>query len=594
MKKFRLVISLFLGFWMLAGMAIAQEIKVESLKKDIYMLACDSFRGRKSGTLEARLCANWLVTRFQEIGIKEFNGNYFQLFEVIYEVKLGPRNAMSFPGYEGKPGIDFTPLSFSENVKLETATAFVGYGFSIKEDSLNWDDYAGIDVKNKWVVVLRGNPEYDKSTSKFINFSDERGKVLNAKDHGAKGVIFVTGKDVEKNDTLLPLLFDKSASTSGIPVINIKRTVADLLLKSAGKTIEELEKTYKKEMKPASFLLTPYVKAITQVSLLNGVTQNLVGYIEGSDPQLKDEYIVIGAHYDHLGMGGANSGSRMPDTLAVHNGADDNASGVGGILALAEEFIKMKDKPKRSIIVVAFSGEEMGLLGSKYFVQHPPVELKKIKAMFNFDMIGRLPKDSASLAVSGTGTSVEAEEILNKYAKNQAFKLKFSPEGYGASDHSSFYMENIPVFFFTTGAHEDYHTPFDKADRINYTGEKAVLDYTAQVVLDVTNRSNDLSFREAGPKGSIGRGGYRFKVTLGIIPDFASSSDNGLKVDGVSKDRPAAKGGMLKGDIITAIDGKPVKNIYEYMDRLKTLEVGKTVNIDILRGGKKMVLLVQL
>jgi len=346
-------------------------------------------------------------------------------------------------------------------------------------------------------------------------------------------------------------------------------------------------------MKPASFPLIPYVKAVTQVSLLKGVTQNVVGYIEGSDPKLKDDYIVIGAHYDHLGMGGPGSGSRMPDTLAVHNGADDNASGVGGIMALADAFLQMKEKPKRSIIFVAFSGEEMGLLGSNYFVKHPPVELKKIKAMFNFDMIGRLPKDSASLMISGTGTSIEAEEILTNY-KPSDFAIKFSPEGYGASDHSSFYMENIPVFFFTTGAHDDYHTPNDDADRINYVGEKAVLDYSAKVVLDVANRATELSFKEAGPKGNGGRSGARFKITLGILPDFTSSSDIGLRIDGVTKDKPAAKGGMLKADIITAINGKPVKNIYEYMDRMKGLEAGKTVSIDILRAGQKMVLLIQL
>ncbi|MEI6576450.1 MAG: M20/M25/M40 family metallo-hydrolase [Bacteroidota bacterium] len=594
MNKFKTLVPAILGLWLLTSPVFAQEIKVKTLKDDIYMLASDSFRGRKSGTLESRLCANWMVSRFQNIGIKEFNDYYFQEFNVVYEVKLGPRCAMSFPGYVGKAGIDFTPLSFSDNAVMERDVAFVGYGFTIKQDSLKWDDYAGIDVTNKWVLVMRGNPEYDKSTSKFVSFSDERGKVLNAKDHGAAGVIIVTGKDVDKNDTLLPLFFDKSASTAGVPVVNIRRSVAELLLKASGKSLEELEKTFKKDMKPASFPISTVVKATTQVSMLNGLTQNIMGYIPGSDPKLKDEYIVIGAHYDHLGMGGPESGSRRPDTLAIHNGADDNASGVGGILALAEYFAKNPNKPKRSIIIVAFSGEEMGLLGSKYFVGHCPVDLKKVKAMFNFDMIGRLPADSASLMISGTGTSVEAEDLLNKYGKNQPFKIKFSTEGYGASDHSSFYMENIPVFFFTTGAHDDYHTPADKANKINYEGEKEVLDYAKLVVEDVVNRDQVLSFREAGPKGSAGRGGYRFKVTLGILPDFTSSNDKGLRVDGVTKDRPAAKGGMLKGDIITALNGKPVKNIYEYMDRMKTLEAGQTVNIDIIRGDKRMVLLIQL
>jgi hypothetical protein len=267
---------------------------------------------------------------------------------------------------------------------------------------------------------------------------------------------------------------------------------------------------------------------------------------------------------------------------------------VAGMMALAGYFAKNKSLMKRSIIVVAFSGEEMGLLGSKYFVAHSPVDLKKIKAMFNFDMIGRMPADSAKLSISGTGTSLESEEILNKYIAGFPFKLQFSPEGYGASDHSSFYMENIPVFFFTTGAHDDYHTPLDDAEKINFQGVKSVLDYAKLVIGDVLNRDQVLSFREAGPKGNAGRGGTRFKVTLGILPDFTSSSDKGLRVDGVTKDKPAAKGGMLKGDTITAINGKPVKNIYEYMDRMKGLEAGQTVNVDVMRGDKKIVLLIQL
>ena len=213
--------------------------------------------------------------------------------------------------------------------------------------------------------------------------------------------------------------------------------------------------------------------------------------------------------------------------------------------------------------------------------------------MINLDMIGRLKPDSGSVVVSGTGTSTESEGLLDQYKSGRIFPVKYSPEGYGASDHSSFYIEDIPVFFFTTGAHEDYHTPTDVASKINYEGEKAVLDFAYDVLKDVSNRNKDLTFKEAGPK-SGGRTGQRFKVTLGILPDFTSSGNEGLRIDGARKDGPAARGGMLKGDVIIAINGKPVKNIYEYMDRLKTLEAGKTCNVDVMRNGKLMVFLIQL
>lgn len=571
----------------------AQEISVDRLKKDLYVLASDTMKGRWPGSPEAVMAAMYIRKQFEGAGLKLLAVNGFQKFDVMFESKLGKMNELSFLDYKGTPAKDYTPYSFSENARLSATCAFAGYGFLINEDSLKWDDYAGLDVKGKWVVMFRGDPEPEKADSRFLPYSEERGKVLTAKDKGAIGVIFITGVGLEKNDTIVSLMYDKSGATAGIPVINIKRSVANLLLKSSGKTVEELEKQLNETRKAVNFLIPVEVKAVVQVAQRRGMTENVIGLLEGSDPVLKNEYIVVGGHYDHLGMGGPGSGSRMPDTTAIHNGADDNASGTVGVIALAEKYAATQPRPRRSIIFVAFTGEETGLLGSKYFVKNCPVDLKSIKAMFNLDMVGRLVKDSGSVMISGTGTSLEAMDIISKYDKGLPFALKYSPEGYGASDHSSFYLENIPVFFFTTGAHEDYHTPFDKREKINYTGEKEVLDFVYNLITDVSNRDKDLTFQEAGPKGSQARGA-RYKVTLGILPDFTGSDNKGLRVDGVKKDGPAFKGGMLKGDVIIAVNGKDVKNIYEYMDRLKGLEKGQTVNVDVMRGGKKLVLLIQL
>jgi hypothetical protein len=321
-------------------------------------------------------------------------------------------------------------------------------------------------------------------------------------------------------------------------------------------------------------------------------THNVVGWLEGTNPALKDEFVVIGAHYDHLGMGGPGSGSRAIDTVAVHNGADDNASGVAGLLELAQYFADRKNRPERSLLFIAFGAEEMGLIGSKYFVENPLIDLSKIMAMINLDMIGRL-KDHRTLSVGGTGTSSRSEAILDDLAKASTLKMQYSKEGYGPSDHASFYGKDIPVFFITTGAHDDYHTPRDRAELINAEGEAEVVAFTADLAVALANFHERLVFMEAGPKERQ-RHGYNFKVTLGIMPDFAGSGDDGLRVDAVRPDGPAHAGGLLKGDKIVAIEGKPVGNIYDYMGRLKSLEAGQIITVDVMRADKKMVFLIPL
>jgi len=385
--------------------------------------------------------------------------------------------------------------------------------------------------------------------------------------------------------------YDQSPSDAGLPVFSITRALADKLLASMNYTIASLEAEMKENDKPVSIYVEPLLTATADVVKTRVTAQNVVGFLEGTDPVLKKEYVIIGAHFDHLGTGGEGSGSRAPDAVAVHNGADDNASGTAGVIELAQKLSANRSKLKRSIVFVAFTGEEMGLLGSKEFVNKPPVDLKKVNAMINMDMIGRLNPESNTISVGGTGTSVEADSILKTLESGRPFKVTHSADGYGPSDHASFYSENIPVFYFSTGAHDEYHTPADDADMINYTGEVAVLDMVYDLSLIVAS-NNRLSFRESGSKQPA-RYGRNMKVTLGIVPDMVSNDNNGLRVDGVRKGGPADRAGIVKGDRVISIEGQPVTNIYDYMARLGKLKPGQVASVEIIRNNVKQILIVQ-
>jgi len=569
------------------------EITVDDLKSHISFLASDELKGRYTGTPGSKAAAEYIRAQFLDAGLKMLGEEGFQNFEVVVSVRAGEGNSLKINDKIAKSGIDCTPFPFSKNATVASAVVFAGYGFEINQDSLVWDDYKGIDVTGKWVMILRGDPEMEKQESRFVLYGDDRDKVLLARDKGAAGVIFVSGKKFDANDELVSMYFDKTQSTAGIPVIHIKRPLADEILSVDQVNVESLESQLISGMKPISMILSTRVEATTDVLQEKVMARNVVGLLEGSDPVLKNSYIIVGAHYDHLGMGGTGSGSRFMDSLAIHNGADDNASGVAGMLELAALLASERSSIKRSVVFIAFDGEELGLLGSRHFVSNSLINLKNVVAMINFDMIGRLKQDNPAVMVGGTGTSVESEEILGSLDTSQ-IKLRFSPEGYGPSDHAAFYAENITVFFFSTGAHEDYHTPDDDWDRLNYEGEKELLDIGGQLVLTLANRDEPLTFREAGPKQQEGRAGYRFKVTLGIMPDFTATVEGGLGVGGVKKDGPAYKGGILKGDVITAIDGKQVNDIYDYMNRLKKLQPGQVISVDVLRDNKKVILIIQL
>ncbi len=571
-----------------------REITVEELKEHLFILASDSLKGRKTGTAEGKIAANYIKEQFKNAGLRMMADDGFQYFELVTDIEPGSENSLNIDGLEYDYQTDYSVYAFSESNKVIAEIAFVGYGLDINENSLKWDDYEGVAVNNKWVIILKGDPGPDNNSNKFIDYSSDREKVLTARDKGAAGVIFVSGPKFDKFDQLVSLYFDRTKSDAGLPVINIKRYVADSLLISSGyPNIENIEKKISETKKTYSFNIDAKVIAKTDLVKKTVTDQNVIGAIDGSNPELQNKYIVVGAHYDHLGMGGAGSNSRMPDTIAVHNGADDNASGVTCLIEIAEKIAAGPDLPRRSIVFIAFGAEEMGLIGSSYFVKNPTVDIDKIFAMINLDMVGRLDNDKRSVLISGTGTALESEQILKSLSANYDLTFNYSPEGYGPSDHAVFYASDIPVFFITTGAHQDYHTPFDDVEFINFNGQRTIAEFTCDLIMDLAERQEHMTFQKAGRKKGT-RYRSKLKVTLGIMPDFTSASDEGLGVGGVTEGKPADKAGMKKGDLIIALNGKPVKNIYDYMNRMKKFEPGQIITVDVIRDGEKKVLLVNL
>lgn len=564
------------------------EITIEELKQHVSVLASDSLSGRKPGTPGGRKAAEYIASRFEEAGLKPLLDGWRQYFNMTSEVNPAPNNKFTYGDISILQDSAFVPVSYTAEGEVDAEVVFIGYGFEIDDGSLKWNDYKGLDVQGKWVMMLIGDPEPNNRESKFIEYSDTRQKIITARDKGAAGVLLVAGEELRPNDELDPLNMDRSRATASIPVINIKRKIADRILSVKKQNLSSLEKRLIEKRSPYSFEVPVEISAKIKMIKKQFRTSNIIGFIEGKK---NDEYIVVGAHYDHLGMGGEGSGSRMPDTVAVHYGADDNASGVAGVIEIAEKFAKSSRKPERSMIFIAFGAEEFGLLGSKYFVDNSPIPIKNIKAMFNFDMIGRL--DENKVMAYGVGTSEEAKDIINSLTDNAGLEFSFIDDGYGPSDHANFYAEDIPVIFLSTGAHQDYHTPFDNVRSINFPGQKKVADFAYKLIETVESRNQSLTYKEAGPKMRA-RHGQRFKVTLGIMPDFSSNENDGLGVGGVREGGPAHIGGMKKGDRIVAMNGKPVTNIYDYMHRLKKLESGQTITVDLVRDGKKVVLLIQL
>jgi hypothetical protein len=595
------------------------------LKADVSYLAADEREGREPGTQGIEAAADYVAGVFKAAGLKPAPGadGYFQPFTIGGDPTLSRDQELAFHGPEGRSiaavlKTDFTPLAIGVGATLEKVPIiFAGYGITAHDEAhkLAYDDYAGIDVKGKAVLILRREPQYGDKSSPFDARRIPRGdgtrstdwatfqhKASNAFQHGAVAVLLVNDRTTvdEDKDELLNFLRAGNAPFSNIPFVMLTRDLADKLLSAAGQPVlEELEKQIDQEFKSNPRELKGWaLSGRIAIERHTIQTKNVIGVIEGSGPHA-EETVVIGGHYDHLGHGGFFSGSLALFSRAIHNGADDNASGTSMVLEMARRLGARRDPPPRRVVFMAFSGEERGLLGSTYYVKNPLFPLAWTVMMFNCDMVGRL-NDKNALTMIGTGTSPGLEalvDVLGKSAGLTIKKVSGMTDGFGGSDHQAFYSRGIPVLFAFTGIHGDYHRPTDDSDRINYAGMARIADYLELLLLDVIRRPErpTLVRISAPPHGGQGSATARMgSVYVGTIPDYAYEAKDGMRIDGVSEGSPAQNGGLKAGDIITRFGDQPVGTIYDYMASMGKHKPGDQVNLVVRREGMEVKLRITL
>ncbi|MDL1892790.1 M20/M25/M40 family metallo-hydrolase [Sphingobacteriales bacterium CHB3] len=564
------------------------EITVNELKTHVQYLASDELEGRGSGTEGNRKAAEYLQQQFASYGLKPAgkDGSFLQEFEFVSAVKLGSKNALSISPAQGAKrqyvvDRDFRPLGFSSNAAVTGSVVFAGYGISAPEKE--YDDYKDIDVTGKIVVALRYGPDGNDIHSELYRFTSFRNKARYAREKGAAALIIVD----QLSEDPVKLSYDQSHSTSGIPCMSVKKSVLEELLTPFKKDLGGIQESIKANRQPVAFDIPGVMISLeTEVIQVMSRTANVLGYVEGTTH--KDEVVVIGAHFDHLGYGGESSGSLQPDAIAIHNGADDNASGTAALLEIAQKFAASRNSLTRTVLFIGFSGEELGTLGSQYYTNNPYFALNQTVAMLNMDMIGRMKENT--LTVHGVGTSPVWNDIVKKWnTAPDTMSIRTVADGFGPSDHASFYTKDIPVLFFFTGTHNDYHKPSDDWDKINYEDKQRIARYVYNIANDVQSMTPRPQFTKSQPTASAmgGGDGRGFSVTLGVVPDYAADV-KGMKIDGTRAGGPGEKAGLQAGDIITMLGGKKILNIYDYMGILGELKVGQVVEIEIMRDGKPM------
>ncbi|MBM4150130.1 MAG: M28 family peptidase [Ignavibacteria bacterium] len=557
--------------------------RTDRLQAHVKYLASETLEGRAPGTKGNLLAAEYIRDQFKKIGLKPYgNHDFFQQFSIVTDITLNPKgNALSVISQKKEHNLklknEFTPLGISDNGTAECRIVFAGYGISSPADK--YDDYAGIDVNNAVVIVMRGAPEQDNPHGNLSQFASLRTKAMTAKEKGAKAMICVSGQQFP--DSLLAMRYEQGGKVDGMLVLNALSTAIEKMLPSL--SISRLDSVIKASKSPASVAIND-IRMRLAVSLKEKSvnTSNVIAYLPGTDPNAMNETIVIGAHFDHLGWGGEGSGTlASTKEQAIHYGADDNASGTAGLIETAYALSK---KPlKRPVMFIGFTAEERGLLGSAHFVKSPTIGLDSICMMMNMDMIGRL-KDG-KLNIGGIGTSSGFKPLLDSIGGMHPVKLSYTEDGFGPSDHASFYGKEKPVLFFFTGLHGDYHRPTDTWEKIQYDGESLIVNMILQTldfVGNATNKPDYIKVKSAAQPGQA----MSFKVSLGITPDY-SDHPKGMRITGVREGGAGEKAGLIADDIIIKLGSTVIKNVYDYTFALGKFKAGDSTSITVLRGPRE-------
>ncbi len=581
------------GLFLLAGIALPADIDPVAYQAHVRYLASDGLKGRATGSPELEKAARYVQQQFASFGVKPIPGQgYQQAFPANIGVRL--RSSALRTTFRGRTstvasGKGFTPLAFSTSgTGAASPVVFAGYGITAADQ--HYDDYAGLDVKDKYVLILRHEPQENDAASAFsgreaTQHASFANKAVNAKMHGARGVILIndTFNHAGDRDALVPFGQSSGPADAGVFFVQVSTGTAEQWLKAAGKDLRSLADAIDKDLKPQSFAIEGLTANLNvDITRESKTVHNVLGYLPG----LTDEYVIVGAHYDHLGLGDEHS--LAPSQIGqIHHGADDNASGTAGVIELARWFSK-QPKPQRGVLFMAFAGEELGLLGSAYYTSHPLLPLDKAVAMLNMDMIGRIRE--GKIYVNGTGTGSTLDALVGGVKVPAALKLDLSEStGYGGSDHISFTAKQVPVIFFFSGLHGDYHKPSDTADKIDSRTAAALAGYVGDIAQALQNAAARPVFQRPVEKVDPHSGAV--PVTSGYGPAFGSVPDfdeppKGVRFADVRQGTPADKAGLRPGDILIGFDGKEISNLYDFTYALQAHKPGDEVLVRVLRGSQ--------
>jgi hypothetical protein len=518
----------------------ADKTTIANLQAHIGYLADDKLEGRRAGSNGEKIAADYISNKFSEAGLQpKGTDGFFQPFEIYEGKQMNPSSLFMISGNNLAGEKEYFSFPFSPNISMEALVSI-----SVQETDM------------PWIVDLKDGLEENKNNPHFDVYDYIRNNAKKAKSRGASAIILYNSSAIDDK-----LKFDSKDRSEklDIPVLFVKKEAAKKYFSDPAASLD--------------------IKIRVDLAEKKRTGRNVIGYLDNGAART----VVLGAHYDHLGYGEDGNSTDRSGVKAIHNGADDNASGTAALLELAR-ILKTSKQKNNNYLFIAFSAEELGLNGSKFFTENPTISFSNVNYMINMDMVGRLNDSSNVVTLGGFGTSPEWGRIYNNMGNSLPFRIRIDSSGTGPSDHTSFYRKDIPVLFFFTGLHNDYHKPGDDADKINYAGETKIINFITRIIYSAAETDQKLAFtktRETQTTSSMRSG----SVTMGVMPDYTFSGA-GLRCDGVTEGRPAQKAGIKAGDIILQIGPHTISSMDSYMQTLGKFSKGEKVKVKFKRGNE--------